>query len=646
MKELWRPTRDQVLNSQMYKFAEFAAGFGYQGAADDFHSLYDWSVSETAKFWGAVWQFGRIIHSAPYTEVFVKQEQVPWTKWFPGARLNFAENLLRERGSKPAIISWGEDKIRSELTFKELYRKVARAQTGLKVLGVKSGDTVVGFLPNTEYSIIAFLAAASIGATWSSCATEFEAKAVLSRFDQVSPKVLFTVDSYVYKGKTIDITAKVREIAAKLPTLEKVVFVPYLEKQAKVPTDIALAVSYEEFANNYAAECSFEQLPANHPIYILFSSGTTGKPKGIVHGAGGVLIKHTAEHMLHSNISEKDRFFYQTTCGWMMWNWQVSALARGATICLYDGFPFLNQGKILWDLAEKEKATIFGTNATFLSLAEKNGVKADADKIKNLRLILSTGSVLAPESYDYVYRDIKKDVCLSSFSGGTDIVGLFFDSNPMLPVYRDQLQCCSLGMKVEAFDQDGKAVLNEKGSLVCQIPFPSMPLRFVNDADGKKYFEAYFNRFPGVWYHGDLIQLHANGGITMYGREDSVLNKNGVRIGTAELYNPLQEIAEITGAIAVVHQKIGADKILLFVKMKEGIELSETIKNKITQTILRETSPWHKPDLIIAAPDLPITRSGKLAEIFVRDIINGMPLKSAEGLANEECLKFFHTIQP
>jgi acetoacetyl-CoA synthetase len=570
---------------------------------------------------------------------------MPGARWYPDARLNFAENLLRRRDTATALVFWGENRVKRRVTHRELHDQVSRIASGLLALGVKPGDRVAAYLPNMPEAISAMLAAASIGATFSTCSPDFGVRGVLDRFGQIAPAVLFAADGYFYNGKRIDSLERVGEIAAGLPSVKRVVIVPYVG--APDLSRFPRAQGFDDFvAAQSGGDIPFAQLPFDHPLYILFSSGTTGVPKCIVHGAGGALLKHLCEQQLHCDIRAGDRLFYFTTLGWMMWNWLASGLASGATLLLYDGSPFAEEGRILFDYADAEGTTHFGTSAKFLDAAAKAGVApAITHRLEDLRVVLSTGSPLAPEGFDFVYRSIKRDVCLSSISGGTDICGCFVLGNPILPVWRGEIQCRALGLKVEVFDEQGRSVERQKGELVCTRPFPSLPVGFWNDPSGEKYRAAYFERFPGVWTHGDWCEITAHGGMIIYGRSDAVLNPGGVRIGTAEIYRQVEQLDEVVESIVIGQTwppgEIGDVRVVLFVKLREGLALDEALIGKIKARIRENTTPRHVPAKVLQVPDIPRTKSNKIVELAVRNVVHGRPVKNVEALANPEALEHF-----
>ena len=614
----------------------------------DYGDLYRWSIDKPTQFWAELARFADVratcVKDGPVIE---NATAMPGARFFPGARLNFAENLLRYRDACPALVFRNERGSRRELCYRQLYAEVARVAAGLEAAGVGSGDRVAAFMPNLPETAIAMLATASLGAIWSSCSPDFGLGAVVDRFGQIEPKVLFTADGYFYAGKTLDSLGLIAELAQKLPSVQQVVVVPYTRCDPELESLRGAkhkVLRWDEFGSA-GVELQFLQSPFDHPLYILYSSGTTGAPKCIVHGAGGTLLQHQKEHLLHTDVRRQDRIFYFTTCGWMMWNWLMSALATGATLVLYDGSPFHPDPGALWRMAAEERLTIFGTSAKYLTSLEKsNYAPARAVDLGALRTILSTGSPLLPESFDFVHRDVKADVQLASISGGTDIVSCFALGCPTRPVYRGEIQCRGLGMRVEVFDPQGQAVQGERGELVCTAPFPSMPVGFWGDVGGRKYRAAYFERFPGVWHHADYAALTAHDGLIIYGRSDAVLNPGGVRIGTAELYAAVEGLAEIAEALAVAQDWQGDVRIVLFVRLQPGYELDGALAKKIRDTIRARATPRHVPAKIIAVPDLPRTLSGKLTELAVRNVIHGMPVQNRDALANPEALEHFRDL--
>ena len=630
---LWTPSPEAAARTGMARFMRLAG-------KRDYAELHRWSVEQPGDFWELVWKFGEV-RGEPGLRRLINAERMPGATWFPEAKLNFAENLLRERDASLAISFWGEDRVKRQLSRRQLYDLVSRLAQALAGLGVKKGDRVAGYLPNLPESTAAMLATASLGATWSSCSPDFGVQGVLDRFGQIEPKVLFVADGYLYGGKEFDTQDKAREILAQLPTVQCCVVLPYLNAG---PT---AGVGLEEFIAPYAArDIRFEQVEFNHPLYILYSSGTTGVPKCIVHGTGGTLLQHLKEHRLHSDVRAGDRLFYFTTLGWMMWNWLVSGLASGAALLLYDGSPFVGRGRILFDMAEAEGMTHFGTSAKFIDAIAKIDLKPkETHRLERLRAILSTGSPLVAEGFDYVYRNVRDDVCLSSISGGTDIVSCFVLGNPMLPVWRGEIQCKGLGMAIEVFDEQGRALEGQKGELVCTRPFPSMPVGFWNDPDGAKYRAAYFEKYPNVWRHGDWCEVTAHGGIVIYGRSDAVLNPGGVRIGTAEIYRQVEQVEEVLESIVIGQdwppQKPEDVRVVLFVKLKDGVQLDDALANRIRKRIRDNTTPRHVPAKILQVTDIPRTKSGKIVELAVRDVVHGRQVKNVEALANPEALAHF-----
>jgi acetoacetyl-CoA synthetase len=640
---VWIPSPERVRQANLTAFADFLRAKNI-GSPSDFAALYRWSVESPAEFWPAVWEFCGVIASRPWDRAAVDLDRMPGTRWFEGARLNFAENLLRYRDDQPAVIFWNESGERRRLSFAELLAEVSHVAAALRRAGIGAGDRVAAWMPNVPETLIAMLAAASLGAMWSSCSPDFGAKGVLDRFGQIQPKVLFTVDGYCYGGKRVDLTARVREVVRELPAAGKIIVLGYLEAEPALPA--ANAVEYREFISSARSqEITFEQLAFDHPLYVLYSSGTTGLPKCIVHGAGGTLLQHLKELVLHTDLKPGDRIFYYTTCGWMMWNWLVSGLATGAAVALYDGSPVHPKRDILFDLAEQERLTVFGTSAKYLAMIEKEGLAPrGSHDLSSLRTILSTGSPLAPQSFDYVYEKVKQDVCLSSISGGTDIVSCFALGNPVAPVYRGEIQTRGLGMKVEIFNQAGQPVRGEPGELVCTSPFPSMPIGFWNDPTGEKYRAAYFEDFPGVWRHGDWAELTAHDGLIIYGRSDATLNPGGIRIGTAEIYRQVEQFEEVVESLVVGQQWRGDVRIVLFVRLRDGIELSGELKDRIRKSLRANASPHHVPRKIIRVADIPRTISGKITELAVREVIHGRPVKNREALANPESLDLFSNL--
>lgn len=636
---LWTPNPATVGDTRMAQFMQ-ATGHGRYG------ELWQWSVDAPAAFWTEVWRFCGVLGERGET-VLEDGDRMPGARWFPQARLNYAENLLR-RGpdAGEALVFRGENKVERRWTHAELHAEVARFQQFLIAAGVGVGDRVAGYLPNLPETLAAMLATTALGAIWSSASPDFGVQGVLDRFGQIEPKVLVCVDGYWYNGKPVDCLAKNAEVAARMPSLRHTVVVPYLNA-TPVLDGIANAVGWQQMLTVDGPKTPiFKRVAFDHPLFIMFSSGTTGVPKCIVHCHGGVLLQHLKEHVLHSDVRPGDRLFYFTTCGWMMWNWLVSGLAAGATLLLYDGSPFAAGGAVLFDYAAAEKMTHFGTSAKFIDAAAKLGLTpGKTHDLAALRAMFSTGSPLSPEGFDWVYREIKQDILLASISGGTDIVSCFVLGNPVLPVYRGEIQCRGLGMAVEVFDEDGSPLRGAKGELVCTRPFPAMPVGFWNDADGSKYRAAYFERFPNIWCHGDFSELTAHDGMIIYGRSDATLNPGGVRIGTAEIYRQVEQLPEVLEALV-----IGQDwppgrnddvRVVLFVKLAEGAVLDATLVDRIKRQIRDNTTPRHVPARIVQVQDIPRTKSGKIVELAVRNVVHDRPVKNVEALANPEALDCF-----
>jgi len=638
---LWQPSAERIAQANLTAFIGHVNA-RWQAGARDHASLYEWSVRAPERFWESVWDFCGVVGDKGAAPYLVDAQRMPGAKWFPAARLNFAENLLRRRDGETAMVFWGEDKVKRRLSFADLHDLVSRLSQAMRALGVGPGDRVAGFMPNMPETIAAMLAASSLGAIWSSCSPDFGVQGVLDRFGQIEPKILFCVDGYHYGGKSHDSLERVREIVEQLPTLERVVVVPYLSPAPAIQ-GVPRAGTLETFIARFApAPIAFERLPFDHPLYILYSSGTTGVPKCIVHGAGGTLLQHLKEHRLHTDLKRGDRLFYFTTCGWMMWNWLASGLATGATLLLYDGSPFYPNPGILFDFAEQEGMTVFGTSAKYIDGIAKVGLEpAKTHRLDSLRTMTSTGSPLSPESFEYVYRAIKPDLLLSSISGGTDIVSCFVLGSPLLPVWKGEIQCRGLGLKVEVFDDRGHSIVGEKGELVCTAPFPSMPVRFWNDPDGRKYHDAYFAKFPGIWCHGDYMEITARGTSIIYGRSDAVLNPGGVRIGTAEIYRQVEQLPEVVESLVIGQDWEGDVRVVLFVRLREGLSLDEDLVKRIKQQIRANTTPRHVPARICQVSDIPRTKSGKIVELAVRNVVHGLPVKNQEALANPEALALF-----
>jgi len=637
---LWQPAEERIKSTNMYQFMEYV-NTRHRTRFADYDRLYAWSIGESPVFWETLWAYSEVIHSRSYNQVVDDIKKMPGARWFEGARLNFAENLLRYRDHRIALSFKGEGRSTVNITYGELYQQVAALAQSLRDLGIKRGDRIAGFMPNMIETVVTMLAATSIGAVWSSCSPDFGIKGVLDRFGQIEPRVLFTADGYFYNGKEFDSLERISEIIKDLPSIEKIVVVPYKDMEPDIAA-MANTVLFDDFLAREAKDLTFEQLPANHPLYILYSSGTTGVPKCIVHGAVGTLLQHIKELKLHSDVRREDTIFYFTTCGWMMWNWLVSSLALGARVFLYDGSPFYPDPGALWQMAQDEKITIFGTSAKYLAALEKAGVKPkESYDLTSLKAILSTGSPLSAESFEFVYRDIKDDLCLSSISGGTDIISCFALGNPMGPVYASELQCRGLGMKVEAYDEEGKPVIQQKGELVCTQSAPSMPIYFWNDPSNTKYSAAYFEVYPGVWLHGDYIEITEHGGVIIYGRSDATLNPGGVRIGTAEIYRQVESIPEIVDSLVVGQDWDDDVRIVLFVKLREDVTLTDQLVDRIKATIRTNCTPRHLPAKCIEVDDIPYTISGKKVELAVQNIVHGREVKNKDALANPEALECY-----
>ncbi|MBC8264963.1 MAG: acetoacetate--CoA ligase [Anaerolineales bacterium] len=648
-KPLWEPSEERKKQANITRFiGRVNEKYGLE--IDSYTQLYDWSVENISDFWATVWEFGEIKASREYDEVVDDLSKFPGAKWFGGARLNFAENLLRFRDDQLAFVFRGETQKSASMTYAELYDTVARLVQSLRAIGVAPGDRVVGYMPNLMETAIAMLAATSIGATWASCATDIGPRAALDRLGQVEPKVLFTADGYFYKGKLFHTLGNAAEVAKEIPSLEKVIVVSYATEKADIGP-MTNAAHYEGFlAREKQPTIQFEQLPFDHPVYIMFSSGTTGKPKCMVQGAGGILINHLKELLLHTDLKRQDRIMYITSCSWMMWNWLLSSLAVGATVVLYDGNPLYPDPGAMWKLIQDERITVFGTSATYIHYLQKQGVKPGRDyDLSSLQQISQTGSPLSAEGFEYVYREIKQDLHFNSISGGTDINGCFAAGNPISPVYAGELQGPALAMKVRAYNEEGNGILNQQGELVFEAPSPSMPLYFWNDPDGQKYRNAYFTFYPdvNVWRHGDYIVIHSDtGGITFYGRSDAVLKPAGVRIGTAEIYDVVERLAGVADSLAIGQSWQGDQRIILFVKPAAGFSLTEELKSTIKKALRENASPRHVPALIIEVPDVPYTYSMKKVESAVTNIVNGRSVLNRDALVNPESLDYYERILP
>jgi len=640
-KPIWEPGKERVDAANINRFMRFVRE---QTGNDDirrYQPLYDFSVRHPEKFWQLVWEFCGIRATGDFDTVLVDGDKMPGAKWFPDVRLNFAQNLMRWKDDRVALIERNEWGGKREFTYAELHAEVGKLAHALRAAGVGVGDRVAGFMPNIPEAVIAMLATASLGATWSSCSPDFGTQGVVDRFGQIEPKVLFTADAYGYGGKKHDCLAKIREVLGKIPAVSKLVVVPYSGAPLKLD-GLPNAVSLPDFVGTQEHAPEFTPTPFDHPLYIMYSSGTTGVPKCIVHGAGGTLIQHLKELVLHTDLKREDKIFYYTTCGWMMWNWLVSSLAVGATIVLYDGSPSHPDAAMLWNLVDEIGITVFGTSAKWIAASEKAGVvPRETHKLLTLKTILSTGSPLSDESFEYVYRDVKQRVMLSSISGGTDIISCFALGCPVLPVYRGELQCRGLGLKVEILNDAGTPVKEEKGELACTAPFPCMPVGFWNDPAGEKYRNAYFAKVPNVWCHGDHALLTERDGIIIYGRSDAVLNPGGVRIGTAEIYRQVEQLQEVVESIAVGQDWDNDVRVILFVRLREGLALDDALRERIKKQIRANTTPRHVPAKILQVTDIPRTISGKITELAVRETIHGRPVKNTDALANPQALVQF-----
>ena len=633
---MWTPGRERVQATSMHRFMQRS---GY----DDYDGLYAWSVAEAPAFWSALCDYCEVSFDTAPTAVLSRPANIMDAGWFEGSRLNYAKHLLRHTGDQAALVFFGENAARRELSRDQLRDQVAAVAAGLRAAGLREGDRVGGFLPNCPEAVVAALATASLGAIWSSCSPDFGVNGVVDRFGQIEPKILFAVNGYYYNGKTCDTRSIVEGVVDAVSSIEHTIVIPFA---AGLSAEMRLdnAVAWNDFCRP-GEPLTFTPVAFNHPLYIMYSSGTTGVPKCIVHGHGGTLLQHLKEHVLHTDISAADRLFYFTTCGWMMWNWLVSGLASGATLVLFDGSPFFNDGRILWQMAEAERVTVFGTSAKYISALEKAGVRpVDEFSLPGLRAVLSTGSPLAPESFDYVYDAIGADLQLASISGGTDILSCFALGNPVLPVRRGELQCRGLGMAVEIWNDAGQPVVGEHGELVCTKPFPSAPVGFWNDPDGARYRAAYFERFEGVWAHGDFAEITSSGGLVIYGRSDAVLNPGGVRIGTAEIYRQVEKLDEVVESIAIGQNWKDDVRVVLFVILRDGIALDAALQQRIRTVIRQNTTPRHVPSKIVAVPEIPRTKSGKIVELAVRSVVHGEPVKNTEALANPEALAHFSGI--
>jgi acetoacetyl-CoA synthetase len=644
---LWSPSEEWIKGANASRFVDYVNG--KQGRKlKTFADLYQWSIDSAPDFWARMWEFADIKASRGYDQIVDDLKKMPGAKWFSGARLNFAENLLRYRDDRPAFIFKGETQKYARMTYRELYTAVARLARSLRQLGIKPGDRVAAYMPNMMETAIAMLAATSVGAAWSSCATDIGPQAALDRLGQIEPKVLFTVNGYYYKGKAFSSVANAAEVAKGIPSLKKVVVATYPDEKPDL-SQIPKAIRWEDFLSpEREPALQFEQLPFDQPVFIMFSSGTTGKPKCMVQGAGGILINHLKELILHTDLKREDRILYITTCSWMMWNWLISSLGVGATIVLFDGNPSYPDDGAVWKLLQDEKVTIFGTSASYINYLKSQNFKPGKNyDLSSLREISQTGSPLSAEGFEYAYQEIKKDLHFNSISGGTDINGCFAAGNIISPVYAGELQGPALAMKVKAYDEKGTPVYDQQAELVCEASAPSMPLYFWNDPKGEKYKSAYFEVYPGVWRHGDYIVMHQDtGGITFYGRSDSVLKPSGVRIGTAEIYNVVDKFGEVADSLVIGQNYKGDQRVLLFVQLRPGQSLTEQLKDRIRKTLREKASPRHIPGVIMAVPDIPYTLNMKKVESAVTNIVNGRPVLNRDALKNPDCLDYYEKILP
>ena len=643
---LWQPSIERRGNANITRFMKWVEAY-YGVSFTKYADLYRWSIENSAAFWALLWDFADIKAECKGDVVLLHEDRMPGAIWFPDARLNYAENLLRQFDNRYFALSfYNENGETRQLTYKELYTQVSQLAQALRSDGVKPGDRVVGVLPNLPETIIAMLATASLGAIWSSCSPDFGIPSIVDRFSQIAPKILFVSDGYTFNGKAFDRLDQVEPLLKVLPSVQKAVLIPYLHSESpKTSNQVTLWQNYL-VAFPESQPIKFAQMAFNAPLFILYSSGTTGPPKCIVHSVGGTLIQHLKEHLLHVDIPPGDRLFYYTTCGWMMWNWLVSGLASGAELVLYDGSPLYPKADALFDLIDEFQINIFGVSAKYIDAIKKAGISPiNTHNLSSLNTVLSTGSPLIPEGFDYVYESIKSDVCLSSISGGSDIISCFVLGCPVLPVHRGEIQCRGLAMAVDVYDENGQSLQGEKGELVCKSPFPSMPIGFWNDPDHKQYYATYFEKYQGVWWHGDYVELTESGGMIIYGRSDAVLNPGGIRIGTAEIYRQVEQIDEVLESLVVGHEHNGDCRIILFIILRNGVTLSDQLKMKIKQQIKQNASPHHVPKEILQVTDIPRTKSGKIAELAVRNLIHGLPVKNQHALTNPEALEQYRGIK-
>ena len=641
---LWKPSKDQINSSQLEAF-RLQVNSRFNLKIENYSELHSWSISNINDFWKAIWEFMAIKCSSNYNQVVDDENKMPGAKWFEGLLFNFAENLLRIKSDKAAIIFQSENADSKIISYNELYDEVEKVASTLRKMGIKNGDRIVGIMPNLAETVIAMLATTSIGAIWSSCSPDFGTQGILDRFTQINPKIIFASDGYFYKGKSFDSLNKLKDLLNHLPSVRKVIITPFVRENPDI-SSINNSLVWNDFIDPKPNPIIFEQVPFDHPLYIMYSSGTTGKPKSIVHGAGGTLIQHLKELRLHTDININDTVFYFTTCGWMMWNWLVSNLAIGSTILLYDGSPFHPDRNSMWDMIDNYKVSHFGTSPKFLETCRDTKLSPiKTHSLKSLKSILSTGSPLVEECFEYVYKHIKKNIQLSSISGGTDIISCFALGNPILPVINGEIQCLGLGMDVAAFNKNGEDLVNKKGELVCKKAFPSMPVYFWNDKNGKKFFDAYFNKFKNVWHHGDFIEINNYGGVKIFGRSDATLNPGGIRIGTAEIYRVVDRFDAVNDSL-VIGQSINDDeRVILFIIISNGYKFSNKLVHDIKKTIFKECSPRHVPEIILEAKDIPYTINGKKVEIAVKKVINGENVENKDALKNPEALDLFKNIR-